>query len=81
MRQKEVRRHEGPLKPQPVADLVAAEPGSEEDKRRTAAVAEYTLKLVSRMEPFAIHTVLSDDQLLREVPFIYFASQHQLYRD
>lgn len=78
MRQKEVRRHAGPLKPQPVADLVAAEPGSEEDQRRTAAVAEHTLKLVSRMEPFAIHTVLTDDQLLREVPFIYFASQHKV---
>jgi hypothetical protein len=78
MRQKEVRRHEGPLKPQPVADLVAAPLGSEEDKLRTAAVTEHTIKLVSRMEPWHINTVLTDDQLLREVPFIYFADQHKI---
>ena len=78
MRQKDVRKHEGPLPPSPLVDPLPAPEGSEEDKIRDAAVAEHTLKLVSRMEPWRVNTVLPDDQMLREVPFVYFADQKQL---
>jgi len=76
MRQKEVRRAEGPLKPQNALVVTTVPPaGSKEDLERTAAAKEHTLKLVSRMEPFHVNTVLEDGQLLREVPFVYFGVQ------
>ena len=50
MRQKEVRRAEGPLKPQNALVVTTAPPaGSKEDLERAAAAKEHTLKLVSRM--------------------------------
>jgi hypothetical protein len=84
MRQKMVRKAEGPLKDISGFNVVGGslekallvQPRTKQDRKRTKRAQTYTLKLVGRMEPFLLNTILEDEATLRSVPFVFYAHEH-----
>eukprot|EP01048_Picozoa_sp_COSAG05_P019446 COSAG05_NODE_3047_length_2386_cov_12.635010_2_plen_423_part_01 len=79
MRQKDVRKAEGPLKI--VVNDIEEEPpapGSKAERRQNRECKCYSITLINRMDPFKVNSNLPEDEgvRLRQVPFIYYAYKH-----